>query len=156
MLRYCGNKTYYLVSNREVAFQVRTTKTESNRQRPNGRCCNQISRLPAPARASFVLIGRVKYPNPPNASFRRSYVVGREPRAVSARSRSSQTIYMCPSYISSLTITTLNLKSNSHLIAVDPRSVYYRKFRDVKAHLERELPVPSRAYTTWRARGGAS
>ena len=24
----------------------------------------------------------------------------------------------------------------------------------MKAHLERELPAPSRAYTTWRARGG--
>ena len=40
------------------------------------------------------------------------------------------------------------------MIAVDPRS-FYRKFRDVKAHLERVLLTPSRAYTTWRARGGS-
>ena len=40
-------------------FKFRTTKTQSNRQRPKGHCCRQISRLPAPARASFVLVGRV-------------------------------------------------------------------------------------------------
>jgi len=34
----------------------------------------------------------------------------------------------------------------------NPRSVDPR-IRDAKAHLERELPAPSRAYTTWRARG---
>ena len=38
------------------------------------------------------------------------------------------------------------------MIAVDPRLVDPR-IRDATAHLERELPAPSRAHTTWRARG---
>ena len=41
------------------------------------------------------LSGGYKYPHPPNASFRRSYAVGRDPRAVSARSRSPQTPLIC-------------------------------------------------------------
>jgi hypothetical protein len=58
-------------------FKFRTTKTQSNRQRPKGHCCKQISRLPAPARASFVLVGRVIRRPPFPECFFSSFVCGR-------------------------------------------------------------------------------
>jgi len=61
----CGNTTYSSYQTGRSPFKFRTTKTESNRQRPKGHRCKQISRLPAPARASFVLVGRIKYPLKP-------------------------------------------------------------------------------------------